>query len=78
MLVKKTIELLKKCNLDETEQKLFAVNIELLNTKFICCKKIAISGLKEMLFIHSFVLGLQNMVGKDVFKVGNAIVVKRW
>jgi hypothetical protein len=78
MSVKKTIELLKKCNLNETEQKLFDVNMQLLNTKFICCKKIAISGLKEMLFTHSFVLGLQNMVGKDIFKVGNTIVVKRW
>lgn len=78
MSIKNTIKLLQECNLNETEKSLFDVNMKLLSTKFICCKKIAIKGLKELLFTHSFVLGLKNMVGKDIFNVGNAIIINRW
>ena len=78
MSVKNTIKLLESCNLNHTEKQLFEVNKKLLQAKFFSCKRIAINGLKELLFTHSFVVGLQNMVGNDIFMKGNAIVIKRW
>jgi len=66
MNIKKTIELLKQCNLNETERKSFAVCLQLLEAKYICVKKVGISGLKELLATHSFVVGIKNLLSNSM------------
>lgn len=69
------VDILMQLPLTKVEEKLLAVNVELVNNKLRIIKKIGIVGIHDLLFQVNFRLSLYNISRQHINSVEDLIIV---